>query len=103
MLNQIVLIGRLTDDPVLKTFDTGKKLCECTLAVRRGFKNQDGKYDTDFIRFSTWEGLAASFSKFAEKGNLIAVKGRVQPYKYNLAEDRWINVNGIIAEKITYL
>lgn len=103
MLNQIVLIGRLADEPTLKTFESGKKVCEGTLAVRRGFKNQDGKYDTDFIRFATWEGLATSFSQFAEKGNLIALKGRIQPYKYTLQEDKYINVNGIVAEKITYL
>ena len=103
MLNQIVLIGRLTDDPTIKTVDSGKKVCEGTIAVRRSFKNQDGKYDTDFIKFSTWEGLATSFSTYAEKGTLVAIKGRLQPFKYDISDDKFINVNGVVAEKITYL
>lgn len=65
MLNQVVLIGRLTHDPVMKETKEGKKFCEGTIAVRRSFKNKEGKYETDFIKFSAWEGLATNFSTYA--------------------------------------
>ena len=47
MLNQVVLIGRLTHDPVMKETKEGKKFCESTISVRRSFKNKEGKYETD--------------------------------------------------------
>lgn len=103
MLNQIVLIGRLTKDPETVILENGKKVCEATLAVRRSFKNQEGKYDTDFIKVSIWEGLAQSFQTYAEKGSLLAIKGRVQPSRFDVEPEKYIFTNNIIAEKITYL
>ena len=103
MLNQVVLIGRLTSDPVMKETKEGKNFCEGTISVRRSFKNQEGKYETDFIRFSAWEGLAINFSTYAEKGTLVAIKGRIQPFNYKAKNDEVITMNSIVAEKITYL
>lgn len=103
MLNQVVLIGRLTHDPIMKEINDGKKVCEGTVAVRRSFKNEEGKYETDFIKFSTWEGLAINFSTYAEKGTLVAIKGRIQPFNYKAKNDEVITMNAIVAEKITYL
>lgn len=103
MLNQVVLIGRLTHDPIMKEINDGKKVCEGTVAVRRSFKNEEGKYETDFIRFSTWEELATSFSTYAEKGTLVAIKGRIQPFNHNVSDDEVATMNVVIAEKITYI
>ena len=49
MLNQIVLVGRLTRDITVNKADSGIKVATMTLAVPRSFKNADGVYDTDFI------------------------------------------------------
>ena len=103
MLNQIVLIGRLTKNPETVALDSGKTVCEATLAVRRSFKNQEGKYDTDFIKVSVWEGLAQSFQNYAEKGSLVAIKGRLQPSKYDITDEKYLFINNVIAEKSTYL
>lgn len=100
MLNQIVLIGRLATDLEIKQTETGKKFCEGKISVRRGFKNQDGKYDTDFIEFTMMETLATNFLKLAEKGNTIALKGRIQPHEIAVGENT-ISVNRIIVEKFT--
>jgi len=58
MFNHVVLIGRLTQKPVLKTFENGIKVCDITLAVMRPFKNTAGEYDTDFIPVSLWYSYA---------------------------------------------
>ena len=50
MLNQVVLVGRLTDDVQVTTMENGKKVSSLVLAVQRSYKNQDGIYEADFIR-----------------------------------------------------
>ena len=103
MLNQVILIGRLVADPELKVLDDGRKVADITLAVQRPFKNMDGQYDTDFIKIILWEGLALSIESYCKKGVLIAVKGRLQTWKYEFSEDKKINMLEVIGEKITFL
>ena len=102
MLNQVVLIGRLKDEPILKKDENGKKFCEGNLSIKRSFKNENGKYETDFIKCSIFDNLAKKFATYAEKGTLIAIKGRIEPVKYHI-DDKEVDTNLIIAEKITYL
>ena len=77
MLNNVIIVGRLVDDPVVKTLDNGLSVCNVVLAVTRSFKNPDGEYDTDFIRCSLWEGVANAMSDYCTKGSVIGVKGRL--------------------------
>lgn len=103
MLNQLILVGRLTKDPELKVLEDGRKVSDITLAVQRSFKNMDGNYDTDFIKITVWEGLASAIDTYCTKGAMIAVKARVQTYKLELNEEKHINMLEVIAERITFL
>ena len=49
MLNQVVLVGRLTSDLEAKELEDGKKVTNMTLAIPRSFKNAEGEYETDFV------------------------------------------------------
>ena len=93
MLNQIVLVGRLTSDPEIKEVEE-RKACVITLAVPRSYKNENGEYDTDFIPCRLWGGIAENTVEYCKKGDLVGVKGRVQ------STDNGIE---IIAEKLTFL
>lgn len=103
MVNQLILVGRLTKDPETKILEDGRKVSDVVLAVQRGFKNMDGNYDTDFIKISVWEGLATAIESYCVKGTMIAVKARVQTYKYELDEEKKLNMLEVIAERITFL
>ncbi|PKK94106.1 MAG: single-stranded DNA-binding protein [Tenericutes bacterium HGW-Tenericutes-6] len=103
MLNQIILIGRLTHQPEVRILEDGRKVSYITLAVQRAFKNMEGNYDTDFIRVTVWEGLATAVESYASKGVMIAVKGRVQTWKYEIDAEKKLNMLEVIAERITYL
>ena len=46
MLNQIVIVGRLTRDPELRSTEGGKKVTNITLAIPRSYKNSEGVYET---------------------------------------------------------
>ncbi len=103
MLNQLILIGRLTHDPETKVLDDGRKVSEVTLAVQRSYKNIDGQYDTDFIKVSLWEGLATAVENYCKKGVMIAVKARIQTYKLELDDEKKINMLEVIGERVTFL
>ncbi|VEU80819.1 Single stranded DNA binding protein (part of ICE) [Haploplasma axanthum] len=103
MLNQLVLIGRITHEPEAVILEDGKKVLRFQLAVQRGFKNYDGEYDTDFIQVTAWEGLATIVESFVKKGVMLAVKARIQTWQYQVTDDKKISMLEVIAEKITYL
>ncbi|MDD3068294.1 MAG: single-stranded DNA-binding protein [Acholeplasmataceae bacterium] len=103
MLNQLVLVGRLTHDPETRILEDGRKVSDVTIAVQRSFKNMDGQYDTDFIKVTVWEGLAQAIESYCKKGAMIAVKARVQSWKYELNDERKLNMLEVIAERISYL
>lgn len=103
MLNQLVLVGRITHDPEPYILQDGKKVLKFQLAVQRAFKSYDGDYDTDFIQITCWEGLASVVESFISKGVMLAVKGRVQTWQMNLENDKKVNMLEVIAEKVTFL
>ena len=103
MLNQVVLVGRLTDDPSLVTKDSGKKVTTITLAVQRTYKNSDGVYEADFIRCILWDGVAASTSEYCKKGDIVGVKGHIQTNSYDDKDGNKKYTTDVIAEKVTFL
>jgi single-strand DNA-binding protein len=103
MLNQVILIGRLAQDLETRILEDGRKVSYMHLAVQRSFKNMEGSYDTDFVKISVWEGLSTAIESYATKGVMLAVKGRIQSWKYELADEKKLSMLDIIAERITYL
>lgn len=95
MLNQVVLVGRLVERPILEENENGKKVCNITLAVSRTYKNDMGEYDTDFIKCILWNGIAENTVEYCEKGDIVGVKGRLQCLSGNELQ--------VVAEKVTFL
>lgn len=102
MLNQSIIVGRLTKDPEVVSTENGRKMTQIIVAVNRSFKNIDGKYDTDFIRCILWNGVAVSTSEYCKKGDLVGIKGRLQSNSYEVDGQVKYSVD-IIAEKVTFL
>ncbi len=103
MLNQIVLVGRLTREPEIKNVDDVKSVSNVTLAIPRSYKNADGEYDTDFVDVTLWNGVAQNTAEYCKKGDLIGVKGRVQTDSYENEEGKMVSKLNVIAEKVTFL
>ena len=102
MLNQIVLVGRLVQDPEIKELENGKKVTNITLAVKRSYKNSEGIYETDFIPCIVWNEMAENAAEFCRKGDIIGIKGRLQTDTYEKDSKNITKLN-IIAEKVTFL
>lgn len=103
MLNQVVLVGRLTKDPEVVQTESGKKVSTITLAVQRTYKNVDGIYETDFINCILWEAIASNTKEYCRKGDIVGVKGRLQSKIYEDKENKTRYIVEVIAEKVTFL
>lgn len=101
MLNEIILQGRLTKDPELKTTNTGKSVCSFSLAVERDFST-DGEKITDFIDIVTWNKTAEFVSKHFAKGKQMVVKGNLQTRKYQTQNGENRNTTEVVAEKVYF-
>lgn len=95
MLNQVLIVGRLVERPIVEENENGKKVCNITLAVKRSYKNAEGVYETDFIKCTLWNGIAENTVEYCNKGDIIGVKGRLECLSGNELQ--------VVAEKVTFL
>ena len=102
MLNQVIVVGRLTKDLAIRKTDSGKNVATLTLAVPRSFKNVEGEYETDFIDCVLWEEKANRTAEYCRKGDIVGVRGRIQTRKIETEEGNRYRLE-VIAEKITFL
>ena len=102
MLNRVVLIGRLTKEPDLRYTTSGIAVARFTLAVDRGFKNQDGEKQADFIPITVWRGQAENCAKYLAKGRLVAVSGRIQTGSYDKDGQRHYTTE-VVADEVRFL
>lgn len=95
-MNKVILSGRLTRDPELKTTTTGKSVCSFRLAVDR---NKD---ETDFPTVVTWNDTAEFVSRYLGKGRKIIVEGRLHTRNYTDASGHERNTTEVYAENVEF-
>lgn len=78
MLNKILIMGRLTRDPELRTTNSGTSVASFSLAVDRNYKGADGEKETDFIDCVAWRQTGEFAAKYFTKGRMAVVEGRLQ-------------------------
>jgi single-strand DNA-binding protein len=103
MVNSVVITGRLTRDPELRTTSTGKSVTSFSVAVQKRIKPQDGSPDTDFFNVTCWGATADFVTQYLTKGRLIAVEGRLQSRKYTTNDGSQREVVEIVANQVTSL
>ena len=102
MLNQVVMVGRLTKDPEVVETENGNKVSNIAIAVPRNYKNEDGVYETDFIEVTMWNSIAENTAEYCHKGDIVGVKGRIQVDNYEKDGEKR-TTQRVIAEKLTFL
>lgn len=91
-INSVVLMGRLTADPILKQTPAGVAVATFTLAVDRPYKDGDGNYPTDFIQCVAWRTTAEFICRSFAKGNMLAVHGAIncRTWDDDAGERHWV-------------
>ena len=103
MLNNVVLVGRLTADPELKEVGKEGHVVNFTVAVSRPYKNSEGEYETDFIQCNVWNNNAENMKEYCHKGDLVGVKGVLQSSSYEDKEGNKRYKTDVRVDKITFL
>lgn len=101
MLNVVVLSGRLTADPELKTTANGISVCSFSIAVERRYK-QGEERQADFINIVTWRSSAEFVSKYFKKGQMIAIRGSIQTRKYQDKDGNNRTAFEIVADDVQF-
>lgn len=81
MFNLVVLTGRLTADPEIRTTQSNVSVTSFCIAVQRQYKSGEEPI-TDFINIVAWRNTAEFIAKYFKKGNMIGIEGSIQTRKY---------------------
>ena len=103
MINNVVLVGRMTRDAELRYTPSDQAVATFTLAVNRNFKNQDGEREADFINVVIWRQQAENLANWAKKGALIGITGRIQTRSYDNQQGQRVYVTEVVAESFQLL
>lgn len=103
MINNVVVVGRLTRAVDLRYTSNGTAYASFTLAVDRDFKNQNGEKETDFINCVMWRKPAENLANYTKKGSLIGIEGRIQTRNYDNQQGQRVYVTEVLAERFHFL
>ena len=102
-MNQVILIGRLTKKPELRSTGSGTTLCNFSLAVDKGIKDEQGNKLTNFFDCVCFGKNAENLVKYQDKGSMISIIGELDTYKYTDESNKNHLKTNIKVQTIEYL
>lgn len=80
MINNVVLVGRLGNDPEMQYTPSGTAITKFRLAVSRPPRRDapEGEDQTDWLNIVTFGKVAENCAQYLDKGSLVGIEGRVQ-------------------------
>lgn len=103
MINNVVLIGRLTKDCELNYTANGAAVGSFTLAVNRNYSNHNGEREADFIRCVIWRKPAETFANYTRKGSLVGITGKIQTRNYENQQGQRVYLTEIVVDEFQLL
>lgn len=82
MYNKVIMMGRITADPELKTTPSGANVCNFSIAVDRRYQAKGEDRKSDFFNCVAWRNEADFITKFWTKGKPILIEGELQNRNY---------------------
>lgn len=102
MYNRVILMGRLTRDPELRTTQSGIAMCRFSIAVDRGYARQGEERQTDFFDVTAWRQTADFVGKYFSKGRMILIEGSIQNSNYTDQNGVKHYATAIMAERVQF-
>ena len=102
MINRVVLVGRLTKDPILRKTGSGASVVSFTVACDRRIKTE-GQPTADFINCVAWNKVADLMAQYLHKGSLVGVEGRIQTRSYDDQTGKRVYVTEVVADSVQFL
>ena len=102
-MNKVLLVGRLTRDPELRTTPSGMAVTRFTIAVSQNFVGKNGERGTDFINCSAWGRQADNISKYCHKGTLVSAEGRIRTSSYDAQDGTKRYTTEVVCDTVNFL
>lgn len=102
MYNRVILMGRLTRDPELRTTPSGISMCRFSIAVDRQYAKSGEERQADFFDVTVWRQTAEFVCKYFAKGRMIHIEGRLQNNNYEDQNGVKHYAQAIIADNVQF-
>ena len=102
MYNRVILMGRLTRDPELRTTPSGIQMCRFSVAVDRQYAKQGEERQADFFDVTVWRQTAEFVCKYFTKGRMIHIEGRLQNNNYEDQNGVKHYSNVVIGDQVSF-
>lgn len=104
-MNKVNLVGRLTRDPEVRYTqgENASAIARFSVAVNRRFKNNEGKYDADFINCVAFSKTAEFIEKYFKKGMAIGISGRIQTGNYTNKDGVKVYTTDVVVEEAEFV
>lgn len=103
MYNKMILVGRMTADPEMKSTPSGVSVCSFSVACDRQFKDKDGNRKSDFIPCVAWRSLAEFVVKYFQKGSPIGIEGSLETKTYTDKNGNKRTMYEVIADRAFFV
>ena len=103
MINRVILVGRITKEPELRTTASGINVLSFTLAFDNKNKNADGTRGSSFINCTAWRNNADIIAKYCHKGSQIGIDGSLQERKYQRRDGTNASVIEVVVNEVALL
>lgn len=103
-VNKVILIGRLTRDPELRTTQGGTSVCSFSIANNRSYTtNGEKKEQVSFFNCVAWAKSGELIAEYMKKGQQIAVEGRLQQRSYDDKDGNKRSVTEVVVDNFQFL
>ena len=102
-MNKVLLVGRLTRDPELRTTPGGMAVTRFTIAVSEAFTNRNGERETNFINCSAFGRQADNISKYCHKGSMVSAEGRIRTGSYDAQDGTKRYTTEVVCDRVNFL
>lgn len=101
-MNKLTIIGNLVRDPESRTTQSGKTVCNFTVAVNRR-KAANGQPEADFFRVQAWDNLGINCQRYLAKGRKVCVMGPVEVETYTANDGTTRASMNVLAQDVEFL
>ncbi len=102
MVNNVVIMGRLTYEPELKSTPNGVSVIHFQVACDRNFSKSGEERKTDFIDVTAWRQTAEFVSRYFSKGSMIAVQGSIQTENFTDKDGNKRKSVDVVANNVSF-
>lgn len=101
-MNKVILMGRLTKDPVLQVTKNGISVAQFSIAVDRRFASKEDPVQADFFNITAWRKTGEFAAQYFTKGQRVAVVGSLQNRSYTDKQNVVRYVTDVIADEVYF-